>query len=187
MAREPGARQQFPHFLVARLREVGVPEADGEAARSRGSQIKEPTNGAPFVDGGRSGRSTRQRDAICTLHFAEPTTPSFSLETSYFAIYAIDRPGLAATREEARERHRLYIRAPNPQGVETLLGGPLLDERGQMNGTLLVVRAASIDDVRQFVAADPYSLAGLFERVEIRAWRWGLGQPAAEEVPGPSA
>ena len=105
------------------------------------------------------------------------------METSYFAIYALDRPGLAATREAARERHRQYIRAPNPQGVETLLGGPLLDERGQMNGTLLVVRAASIDAARQFVAADPYSLAGLFERVEIRAWRWGLGQPAADERP----
>ena len=32
-------------------------------------------------------------------------------------------------------------------------------------------------DVERFVAADPYSAADVFERVEIRAWRWGLGAP----------
>lgn len=46
-----------------------------------------------------------------------------------------------------------------------------------MNGTLLVIQADSIDAVRAFVADDPYSRAGLFATVEIRPWRWGLGNP----------
>lgn len=101
------------------------------------------------------------------------------MTTTYFAIYTTDKPGLGALREAVRERHRAYLRASNADAVETVLGGPLLDPQGQMNGTLLVVRAATLEAVERFFAADPYSLAGLFERVEIRAWRWGLGQPAA--------
>ena len=99
------------------------------------------------------------------------------MPAAYFAVYALDKPGRLAAREAARERHRAYLRAPNPHGVEALLGGPLCDERGAMNGTLLVLRAPSRADVERFVAADPYIAADVFERVEIRAWRWGLGAP----------
>jgi hypothetical protein len=98
--------------------------------------------------------------------------------TAYFAVYALDRPGRLAAREAAREQHRIYLRTPNPHGVEALLGGPLCDEQGRMNGTLLVLRARSREDVERFMAADPYAAADVFERVEIRAWRWGLGAPA---------
>jgi uncharacterized protein YciI len=101
------------------------------------------------------------------------------MTTSYYAIYAIDKPGLSALRETQREPHRTCIRAPNADAVETVLGGPLLDDQGQMNGTLLVVRATTREAAERFLAADPYSLAGLFERVELHAWRWGLGEPAA--------
>jgi len=99
------------------------------------------------------------------------------MTAAYFAVYALDKPGRLAAREAARERHRAYLRAPNAHRVEAVLGGPLCDEDGRMNGTLLVLRAPARADVERFMAADPYSAADVFERVEIRAWRWGLGAP----------
>ena len=45
----------------------------------------------------------------------------------------------------------------------------------EMNGTLLVVQAASLQAVRDFVDGDPYVAAGVYDRVEIRPWRCGLG------------
>jgi uncharacterized protein len=100
--------------------------------------------------------------------------------TAYFAVFATDRPGSSALRAEIRERHRRYLRAPDGHDVVVRLGGPTLEEAsGDMNGTLLVVEAASIDAVRAFVADDPYSRAGLFAAVEIRPWRWGRGNPDA--------
>jgi hypothetical protein len=98
--------------------------------------------------------------------------------TAYFAVFATDRPDLGALRAETRERHRHYLQAPDGHDVVVRLGGPTLEATsGEMNGTLLVVEAASIDAVRAFVADDPYSRAGLFGAVEIRPWRWGLGNP----------
>ncbi|MDT4886907.1 YCII-related domain protein [compost metagenome] len=46
-----------------------------------------------------------------------------------------------------------------------------------MNGSLLVVEAASLAEVQAFLDDDPYVRAGIFERVEIRPWNWGLGNP----------
>lgn len=97
------------------------------------------------------------------------------MPTLHFAIFATDRPGCAATRERLREIHRVYIRTPDPDDVVAVLGGPTLDADGRMNGTLLVVRAPTLAAARRFIEADPYSRNGLFENVEVRAWRWGLG------------
>ena len=101
------------------------------------------------------------------------------MSTGYFAIHATDKPGLGALRDRLRESHRSYLRAPSATGVEVVLGGPLLDGADNMNGTLLVVRAPDRAAVERFLADDPYSRGSLFERVDIRAWRWGLGQPVA--------
>jgi uncharacterized protein YciI len=43
-----------------------------------------------------------------------------------------------------------------------------------MNGMLLVVEATDIDAVRTFVAGDPCTEAGVYERVEIRPFACGL-------------
>lgn len=49
-----------------------------------------------------------------------------------------------------------------------------------MNGSLLVIRADSIDAVRRYLAEDPYVLAGVYAQVEVRPWQWGLGQLASD-------
>ncbi|HEX3916560.1 MAG TPA: YciI family protein, partial [Caulobacteraceae bacterium] len=58
------------------------------------------------------------------------------------------------------------------------LAGPLLDADGEMCGSLLVVELENLAAAQAFSDADPYALAGLFERVEIRGWRLSIGEIA---------
>ena len=97
--------------------------------------------------------------------------------TQFFAIFATDKPGQQALRQQIRPAHRDYLRNPHPHRIVVRLGGPTLDHSGRMNGTLLVVEASSFSAVQGFIADDPYMQAGLFEHVEIRPWNWGLGNP----------
>jgi len=42
---------------------------------------------------------------------------------------------------------------------------------------LIVVDAPSLEDARKIADGDPFAKAGLFASVEIRRWRWTIGQP----------
>jgi len=95
-----------------------------------------------------------------------------------FAVWASDCADVLAERLRVREAHRARLRARNDVSVRVVLAGPTLDDAsGAMNGTLLIVEAGSIGAVRAFVDSDPYSMAGVYDRVEIRPWRCGLGTP----------
>lgn len=99
-----------------------------------------------------------------------------------FVVLATDKPGYAEVRERTRPEHRRYLRNHGAPAVQVLLAGPTLDRAGdQMNGTLLVVEAICLEDVSAFIAADPYSKAGLFEHIDIRPWRCGLGAIQTEQ------
>jgi len=89
-----------------------------------------------------------------------------------FVLTCIDKPDSLALRLANRDAHLDYVRR-HPQFVR--LAGPFLDARGEMAGSLFIVEAGDIAAVEGFTASDPYALAGLFERVEIRAWRATVG------------
>jgi uncharacterized protein YciI len=102
-----------------------------------------------------------------------------------YAVWASDRPGTGAARQQVREAHRQRLRNPAPHAVQVLQAGPTLDEKTApaMNGTLLIVQADDIAAVRAFVDADPYVAAGVYARVEIRPWRCGLGSLSELTLP----
>ena len=50
-----------------------------------------------------------------------------------------------------------------------------------MNGSLVVIEAASLEAARAIAAGDPFAKAGLFASVEIRPWRWTMNNPDEEE------
>jgi uncharacterized protein YciI len=56
------------------------------------------------------------------------------------------------------------------------LGGPFLDEKGDMAGSLIIIEAADTAAAEAFSLNDPYRKAGLFERVDIRPWRATFGE-----------
>ncbi len=102
----------------------------------------------------------------------------------YFVVYARDHSDRQSVRVTTRPAHRAYLRCPAPHAIEVVAGGPLLDDSLQsMNGTLLIVRAESIDEVHRFVADDPYCRAGLFAHIDVRPWDWSLGAPPSGTPP----
>jgi len=85
-----------------------------------------------------------------------------------FAIICRDRPDAGALRAETRPRHLAYLRT---LGERLEVVGPLMDEAGQSNGSLIIGRFDDLAAARAFAEADPYALAGLFDSVTVSAWR----------------
>ncbi|HEY3951690.1 YciI family protein [Phenylobacterium sp.] len=89
-----------------------------------------------------------------------------------FVLSCIDRPDSLERRMAAREAHLAYVAAHRDL---VRLAGPYLDDEGRMAGSMFVIEAPDRAAVEAFSAADPYVLADLFERVEIRPWRVSVG------------
>jgi uncharacterized protein YciI len=100
------------------------------------------------------------------------------LDVAYFCIHAFDRPGQHELRARLRESHRARLRQ-HEHPVAVRIGGPLLDDAGQMVGTMLIVEAESRDQVEAYLAGDPYVVERLFVTMTVTGFNWGLGQPEA--------
>jgi len=84
-----------------------------------------------------------------------------------FALIAIDKKDSLALRLSVREAHLAFARET---GV-IKLGGPFLNEKGEMCGSLMIVEAADLEAAKAWHASDPYVKAGLFASSEIRPWK----------------
>jgi len=90
-----------------------------------------------------------------------------------FILNCIDKPGALQVRLGAREAHLAYVRE---RLAMMKLGGPRLDDAGDMAGSLMIIEADDLDAARAFNANDPYTLAGLWQSVEITPFRVTIGQ-----------
>ncbi len=89
-----------------------------------------------------------------------------------FVMMLTDKPGALDLRMATREAHLAYVR----ERLEMVkLAGPLLDAAGDMTGSMFIMDAPDQAAVEAFKADDPYTKAGLFERVEIRPFRATVG------------
>jgi hypothetical protein len=91
---------------------------------------------------------------------------------AHFALMCFDKPGSLALRMATRDAHFDHAGATGA----VRLGGPFLNEAGEMIGSLIIIEAADLAAARAWHEADPYKQAGLFERVEIRPWRATFGE-----------
>lgn len=89
-----------------------------------------------------------------------------------FVLTCIDKPNALELRLKTREAHLAYVR--NPAVVK--LGGPFLDEAGEMAGSLLIIEAEDLAAAKAFGAGDPFFIAGVFQSVDVRPFRLTLGQ-----------
>lgn len=94
----------------------------------------------------------------------------------FVVVIAADKPAMQELRAQTKERHKQHLDRGAP-GLSVLQSGPLLTPEGKECGSLIVLDAASLADVRSFVDADPYSQAGLFASVKIHPWNWRRGNP----------
>ena len=90
---------------------------------------------------------------------------------SLFVLTCLDKPNSLDVRLGAREAHLAYVAE---RGV-LKLGGPFLNEAGDMAGSLMIVEVADLAAAHAFNANDPYMKAGLFESVDIRPFRVTVG------------
>lgn len=89
-----------------------------------------------------------------------------------FALHCLDKPQSLDLRMANREAHLAYVGGFREH---LKLAGPLLDAEGAMAGSLLIVEFDDIAQARTFSADDPYNKAGLFQKVEITAFKPTLG------------
>lgn len=88
-----------------------------------------------------------------------------------FALMTQDKPGALQTRMDNREAHLAYIA---DTGVVEM-AGPVLDDDGQMCGSLIVLEVADLAAAQAWADNDPYAKAGLFSNVTLRAWKKVIG------------
>jgi uncharacterized protein YciI len=94
-----------------------------------------------------------------------------------FALICTDKPGKLQVRADTRSDHLAHLQTLNEEKKLTF-AGPFLDADGKPNGTLAVIDVPDMEAAKAVADADPYAKAGLFDKVEIRQWNWGVNNPA---------
>ena len=90
-----------------------------------------------------------------------------------FVLFCVDKPNSLELRMATRQAHLAYA---GQFGDAMKLGGPLLNDAGEMAGSMIVLDVADKAAAQAFTDNDPYAQAGLFERVDVMAFRATLGQ-----------
>ncbi len=86
-----------------------------------------------------------------------------------YAIQTKDKAGAAKVRADNRAAHIDYLTANQHL---LLAAGALIDDDGTGgNGGILIVDTDDRSEAERFIANDPFSKAGLFEKVTVTRWR----------------
>ena len=85
-----------------------------------------------------------------------------------YAFVLRDAPGMAERRLEVRPAHKAYLGAVADR---IAFAGPLLDDAGAMSGSLLVIDFADRAAALAWLAAEPFTRAGVYGTSEVTAFR----------------
>ena len=72
---------------------------------------------------------------------------------------------------ENRPKHVEYLKA----SAAVRMAGPLLNDAGDMCGSLIILEVEDMAEAEAWAASDPYALAGLFESVSLDPWHKVIG------------
>lgn len=93
-----------------------------------------------------------------------------------FVILGFDGPEGQAKRKIHRAAHLANLEPLDRQG-RVLLAGPFTD----LAGSLIIIEANSLEEAKQIAQQDPYTIHGVFERVEVHPFKQvlpGMSPPA---------
>ena len=86
-----------------------------------------------------------------------------------YAIQTKDKTGSSEVRTENRAAHIEYLTANKHK---LLAAGALIEDDGTGgNGGLLIVDTDDRKEAERFIADDPFTKVGLFEKVTVTRWR----------------
>lgn len=91
-----------------------------------------------------------------------------------FVITAFDKPRSGELRALHRDAHRARLREATAPPVKVVKAGPMLGHADEPIGSLILVEADSYTDVERFVAGDPFVVEGVFEKVDIKQFKWTI-------------
>ncbi|WP_306153151.1 YciI family protein [Roseovarius sp. MMSF_3281] len=83
------------------------------------------------------------------------------------ALIARDKPGALNIRKANRDAHLSYVKET---GVVSQ-AGPLLDDEGEMTGSLVILEVEDMSAAQAWADDDPYAKAGLFASVDLIPWK----------------
>ncbi|SEJ92454.1 YciI family protein [Achromobacter sp. NFACC18-2] len=86
-----------------------------------------------------------------------------------YIIETFDKPNHQEVRQQHRAKHLEYLDA-NKQ-LLLACGAKLQDDGKDAGGGLYIVDVETRDAAQQFIDADPFAQANLFDRVTITRWR----------------
>ncbi|MGH8373449.1 MAG: YciI family protein [Gammaproteobacteria bacterium] len=94
----------------------------------------------------------------------------------WYAILSEDVPDSLALRTPARPAHLQRLEALKQQGRLLLAGPhPAIDAEDPgpagFTGSLVIAEFASLEEARQWAAADPYAAAGVYANVSVKPFR----------------
>ena len=97
----------------------------------------------------------------------------------YYGIYAQDKKDSLALRLQTRPTHVEHLqKAQENFNVKVHHAGPLLcEDNDEPIGSLLIIEADDIKIAKKFADNDPYNQVGLFEKCDIRPFKWIMGCP----------
>ena len=88
-----------------------------------------------------------------------------------FALITKDKSSAMQTRLDNRDAHLAYIAET---GVVEM-AGPVLDEAGQMCGSLIILDVEDLVAAQAWADNDPYAKAGLVSNATLQAWKKVIG------------
>lgn len=91
-----------------------------------------------------------------------------------FVLSYIDKPNSLPLRMANRQAHLDYAHSEKAP-AKVKLGGPYLDAKGDMAGSMLIVEAADKAAAVRFTENDPYVTCGLMASVDVRPYRITVG------------
>jgi uncharacterized protein len=89
-----------------------------------------------------------------------------------FVIIGYDGPEGETKRKIHRPAHLANLKSLDEQG-RVILAGPLTDKAG----SLLVLDFETQEEAERFAHTDPYTVQGIFERVEVHPFMQVLPKP----------
>jgi uncharacterized protein YciI len=88
-------------------------------------------------------------------------------ETLYLLVCS-DAPGSAVPREREMQGHLRFIES----NIDRIaVAGPRTDGERPIDGSVLVVRAESVEHARTLLEGDPYFQAGVWARIDVHPFR----------------
>ena len=102
-----------------------------------------------------------------------------------FSVIGLDHPPHSMERRLAnRDAHRQYV--PN-NDEQIAFVGVMLDDAGNQCGSLYIFEAEDEQQVRDWLAKEPFVLAGVYQQLIVRRFMPGLNRLPEQDWPIPAA